>query len=181
MNSAVETPPGSTFALDPIHSTTSFSLTAMGVSVFRAAFAKIGGELRIADDQATLRVSVTIDSISVREPAEFRAHILGSDFFAADLHPEASFESDPFEVTDGEISITGRLTIRGTTHAVQGRGRWSGVLTEPSGKQRRHLTLSGAVDRHEFGMTWNMQLPSGESHLGDIVNVEAELGFVTSA
>jgi len=181
MTSAVETPAGSTLALDPIHSTVSFSLTAMGVSVFRAGFAKIGGELRIADYQATLEATVAVDSISIREPAEFRAHVLGSDFFAADLHPEARFESDPFEVSDGEVSITGRLTIRGTTHAVQGTARWSGVLAEPSGTERRHLTLGGAVDRNEFGMTWNMQLPNGQSQLGDVVNVEAELGFVSNA
>jgi polyisoprenoid-binding protein YceI len=167
--------------LDPIHSSLAFSLTAMGVSVFRADFAAIQASLEISEGQASLKASVPVDSISVHGPAEFRAHLLGTDFFAAEAHPEAAFESEPFPVVDGETSIVGQLTLRGVAKTVEGTAVWSRELTDPSGKSRRHLTLSGVVDRREFGMTWNMELPRGDTHLGNDVTLEAELGFATAA
>lgn len=166
---------------DSIHSSVSFSLAAMGVSVFRAGFAGVRAELQIHGSQAMLRAAVDVSSLNVSTPPEFRAHLLGDDFFAAERYPEATFESDPLDIADGETPISGRLTIRGVTHPVTGTAQWSPELTDPSGKRRRHVTLKGVIDRRAFDMSWNTELPSGESHLGNEVDIEAELGFVTAA
>ena len=51
-------------------------------------------------------------------------------------------------------------------------------MADPYGNERIGLVLSAAVDRTEFGVSWNTPLPSGDQALANDVTIVADLQFV---
>jgi polyisoprenoid-binding protein YceI len=58
----------------------------------------------------------------------------------------------------------------------------TGTLTPPMvdafERERIGLVLATTVDRHDFGVSFQMPLPSGEAAIGDEVTIVAELYFM---
>jgi polyisoprenoid-binding protein YceI len=168
-----------TYAADPIHSSLGFAITYMGVSTFRGTFDEAQATLQAGPDGVSLTGTANVESISIRTPEQFRAHVLGEQFFAADAHPEIRFSSDQVTLEeDGSVTVSGQLTIRGVTRPITALGTWSPPATDPTGRSRSHLALAATVDRRQFGMTWAPTLPNGGSALADQVAITAELALV---
>src|SRR4051812_5273356 len=109
------------YELDPVHSHIGFSVRHMMVSQQRGQFAGASGTLTL--DRADLsksRVEVTIDVATVNtNNADRDNHIRSADFFDVANHPKITFASREVQVKDdGELRVTGDLTIRGTTRSV---------------------------------------------------------------
>ncbi len=178
------TPPFTgSYTVDPDHSSFGFAVQHMTVSTFRGTFEGISAEA-VADADGALRISGTapVEGLSVRSPLDLRAHLLGDDFFAADRHPEISFASVGAAVPagDGSITVPGRLTIRNVTRDVVATGTWTPPVEDPFGAIRAALELHAAIDRRDFGMTWNVPLPKGGDALGTQVRISAHLELVAS-
>ena len=167
------------YAADPIHSSVTFAVKYMGVSTFRAGFDRISAKLEGRPDGAALIGSADVDSISIHNPEQFRAHVLGEEFFAADAHPQITFTaSDVGLARDGTATVNGALTIKGNTRPLTARGTWSPPAADPTGRTRSHLELEASVNRRDYGLTWDAPLPSGGSALADEVTMNVELALV---
>ena len=61
----------------------------------------------------------------------------------------------------------------------------TGTLTAPIvdayGNERIGLELSTTVNRHDFDVSWNVPLPTGQPAVGDEVKIVTELYFVRAA
>ena len=80
---------------------------------------------------------------------------------------------------DGErVSITGELTIKGVGAVVELAGTVSGPVTDGYGNERIGLDLETTINRHDFGVSWNADLPGGGSMLDDEVVITANLELV---
>jgi polyisoprenoid-binding protein YceI len=177
--STYTTPISGAYAADPIHSSFGFAVKYMGVSTFRGTLEDVAAELEANSDGVTLSGAAKVESISIRTPEQFRAHVLGEQFFDADAHPEIAFSSSDVTLADdGTATVNGELTIRGTTRPVTAHGMWSPAAADPTGKTRSHLTLETTVNRRDYGLTWDAPLPSGGSALADEVTLTAELALV---
>lgn len=173
------TPLVGTFAADPVHSSLAFSVPAMGVSTFRSGFERIAATLSADGGAAELTVEVDLESLALREPAQFRGHLLSGDFLASERFPTATFASDTVELRDdGTVTVTGLLSFRGQARHVKAEGRWSPPIVDASGTRRAHLSLDGTIDRRAFGIAFRQPLPNGDDGLGDMVAVSAELALV---
>jgi polyisoprenoid-binding protein YceI len=167
-----------TFAADPIHSSFSFAVRYQGVSLFRGSLSEVTATL--ADGR--LEGTAKIESVSIRTPEQFRAHVLGPEFFDAANHPELTFVSTDLDLRDdGTASVTGELTIKGITRPVSATGTWTEPASDAFGGTRGHLNLEAVVDRTEFDMNWNMPLPSGGKALANEVTLSVELSLVEEA
>ena len=60
-------------------------------------------------------------------------------------------------------------------------GTATAPLADPYGNERIGLRLTAAVDRTDFGVSWNTPLPSGEPALADDVRIVTDLQFVKAA
>jgi polyisoprenoid-binding protein YceI len=170
---------GGVYAADPIHSSVTFAVRYMGVSTFRAGFDRISAKFEGRPNGANLSGSADVDSISIQRPEQFRAHVLGDEFFAADAHPQITFSAnDVMLLSDGTASVNGSMTIRGNTQPLVARGRWSRPAADPTGKTRSHLELEATLNRRDYGLKWNVLLPDGGSALADEVTITAELALV---
>lgn len=167
------------YAADPIHSSVSFAVKYMGVSTFRAGFDRVKAKLEGRPDGVALIGSADVDSISIHAPEQFRAHVLGEEFFAADAHPQITFTAnDVVLAEDGAATVTGLMTIKRHTRPITAHGTWSRPAADPTGKTRSHLGLEARVNRRDYGLTWDAPLPNGGSALADEVTITVELALV---
>jgi polyisoprenoid-binding protein YceI len=176
--STTTAPFAGTYAADPIHSSFNFAVRYQGVSLFRGNLSEVSATL--ADGRLEGRAKV--ESISIRTPEQFRAHVLSEEFFDAANHPEVVFTSDALELReDSTAEIRGELTIKGITQPVTATGTWIAPATDAFGNTRGHLNLEAKVDRTAFGMNWNMPLPGGGNALANDVTLTVELSLTAQA
>lgn len=175
MSTTAPTPLAGAYALDPVHSSFGFAVRYMGMSTFRGTFDDVTASLTVSEDGAVLEGAAEVASISIRTPEQFRQHVLGDEFFAADRFPQIRFRSTEVKLAaDGSVTVDGDLTIRDVTKRVTATGAWS-PEAELFGQRKAQLSLATTVDRTEYGITWNAPMPNGGVALADEVEITIEL------
>jgi polyisoprenoid-binding protein YceI len=165
------------WSLDPTHSSATFAVKHMGVATFRGRFEKFDVTFVVNDDSAELRGSVDAGSIVVKDE-NLQAHLGSPDFFDIERYPEIEFRSTFLSRQDDELIVDGELTIKGHTHAVEGRGTIEGPGTTLRGAVNLGITLETIVDRTEFGLNFNAPLPSGGVAVANDVKLTIELELI---
>jgi polyisoprenoid-binding protein YceI len=164
-----------TFNADPVHSSFGFAVKYQNVSLFRGTLGEVAATL--ADGK--LEGTAQVESISIRTPEQFRAHVLSADFFDVENHPEVKFVSSDLQLSDdGTATVNGDLTIRGVTQPVTATGTWAPPSADAFGNTRAHLQLETVIDRTQFGLNWNMPLPAGGNALANDVTLAVDLALV---
>ena len=167
-----------TYNADPVHSTFGFAVRYQGVSIYRGTLDDVTATL--ADGR--LEGTATVESISIRQPEQFRAHVLSPEFFDAENHPEVTFVSSDLDLReDGTAVVNGELTIKGITHPVTATGTYAAPAADAFGNTRAHLQLEAQVDRENYEMTWNAPLPSGGNALANEVTLSVDISLVEQA
>jgi polyisoprenoid-binding protein YceI len=170
-----------TYRAQPVPSTFAFKIRHSGAFWFRGVMPEAEATLRADDDGLVLEGAAKVESITVFEPAELRAHLLAADFFDAADHPEVRFRSTDLRLDDGGcLDLDGELTIKGITRPIKASGQWSGprqaVFGEIAG-----LSLRTTFDRREFGFDWQAQMPDGGDAIGWEVELEVDLLLIAKA
>jgi polyisoprenoid-binding protein YceI len=178
MTTATPTLLDGTYTADPVHSSFGFAVRYQGVSLFRGTLSDV--DAKLADGR--LEGTAKVESISIRTPDAFRAHVLGAEFFDTENHPEVTFTSSDVQLgEDGTATVAGELTIKGITRPVQATGTWVAPEPDAFGTTRGHLQLEAAVDRTEYDMNWNAPLPSGGKALANEVTLTVDLSLTEQA
>ena len=172
-------PPAGTWELDPVHSSIGFAINYM-VGAFRGQFREVEARLDGASEGLKLVGVAKVASVDVKDE-NLAAHLQTPDFFDAERHPELRFESSDLEASGDQLTVRGDLTIKGVTKPAELHGSVTEVVTDAYGRDRIGLRLETTVDRNEFGVSWNVPLPSGQPALADEVSLAAELYFVREA
>jgi polyisoprenoid-binding protein YceI len=160
---------------DPVHSSVGFSVKHMGAGTFRGSFDDYGVSLSEVDGAVQLTGSARVESVDVKDE-NLKGHLLAPDFFDAERHPEISFVARDVRAESDGIVVEGDLTVKGVTKTVEAHGSISGPVEAPQGAGHRvGIDLETVVDRHEFGLDWNADLPDGGKVLGDDVTLTVHL------
>lgn len=173
---AAQTAPATatTWAIDPVHSSVEFSVKHMMVATVTGRFTRVEGTIRLDEaDPTGSSVVASVDVASVDTGnAQRDGHLRTDDFFDAARYPTASFRSTTIERLDDERArLHGDLTIRGVTKPVVLEVAFEGQGQDASGEQRAGFTAEGAIDRLDYGITWNPALETG----GVVVSNKVEL------
>jgi polyisoprenoid-binding protein YceI len=164
-----------TYNADPVHSSFGFAVKYQNISLFRGTLGDVTATLVDGKLDGTAKV----ESISIRTPEQFRAHVLSGDFFDVENHPEVKFVSSDLQLAeDGTATVNGDLTIRGVTQPVTATGTWAAPAADAFGSTRAHLQLETVIDRTQFGLNWNMPLPSGGNALANDVTLTVDIALV---
>ncbi len=156
---------------NPVHSSADFSVSYL-VAKFRGRFEELDASLR----DGVLTGSAKVASVNVKEP-RLIGHLQSPEFFDAEQHPEISFRSQILEIDADRLTLDGELTIKGVTKPVHATGTISGPTEDFMGNTRLGFTLETTLDRTEFGVDWNADLPKGGKALSDEVELVVELEF----
>ncbi len=172
--------PAGTYAVDPVHSSITFAITHNGVATFRSGFDAY--EARLSGGEAP-KLEGTVDVASIKiDEEQLKGHLLSPDFFDAERHPQLRFESSELSVAeDGSVRLRGELEIRGEVREVEASGKFGQLGADLAGNARVGLSLAAAVDRRNFGLDWNAELPSGGEVLDYEVAIAVELELVEEA
>lgn len=162
--------PAGTYNLDPVHSTFGFAITHNGVSKFRGQFEKVDVQLQDGVLTGTAQVESVKTAID-----DLKGHLLSPDFFDAANTPTINFRSRDIRIgEDGGVEVDGELTIRGVTKPVRAVGSYA-YGTAISGQEVIGLDLEATIDRREYGLNWQAELPKGGHVLGWDVKLEVHL------
>ena len=166
--------PAGTFQADAVHSSVEFAVQYMGIATFTGSVKQF--EASLVDGR--LEGKAQIASL-VTKDENLQAHLLSPEFFDAERFPEVSFAGNA--VNGPELAFEGTVTIKGVSQPATLTGTVTGPVTDPYGNERYGLKLETTIDRTQFGITWNADMPNGEKALADDVTLKAELSLVKQA
>jgi polyisoprenoid-binding protein YceI len=167
--------------IDSSHSSVHFSVRHLVIAKVRGSFARWSGTVQVPDgDFSKATVAVTIDASSIETGVADRdAHLKSADFFDVAQFPELRFVAKRVQPRSGaDIDVVGDLTIKGITREVILQVEQNGQAKDPWGNLRVAFSLKTAIDRKDFGLTWNKALETGGVMVGDRVEIEAEIQAV---
>ena len=167
-----------TWTLDPAHTEVGFSVRHAGISKVRGVFGTVSGELTVAEDASRSTGLVSIDVASVDTKNEGRDnHVRSAEFFDVENHPEMTYQITGLDLTDGEGTVSGTLTLRGVSREVALDTEFNGVAVDAFGTTRAGFTASTTISRKEFGITWNAALEAGGVMVSDKVRIDLDVEF----
>jgi polyisoprenoid-binding protein YceI len=183
--STVAAPAITTWNVDSTHSVVEFKVKHMMISTSKGQFTGVTGTLSLDENDLTQSsVEAAIEVASIRTLDEARdAHLKNADFFDADQFPTMQLKSTHIALkSDGELVVTGDLTIKGVTRSVQFAVEGPTAATkDPYGNTRIGLAATTKINRKDFGLTWNAALETGGLVVGEDVSIALDLEFVKQA
>ena len=172
------------WSLDPTHSEIHFKVRHLMVSWVTGSFKQFNATVETeGDDITTAKVHFTAEIHSISTNNEQRdAHLRTGDFFDAENHPQLTFESNKLEkISDEHYKLYGTLTMRGVSKPVVLNAEYGGIAQDPWGNTRIGVSVSGKINRKDFGVNFSMVSETGGILLGEEVTINANTEFVKQA
>ncbi|MER3318945.1 MAG: YceI family protein [Allomuricauda sp.] len=164
--------------LDPTHSELTFKVKHLMISNVKGEFTKFNATIE-GDTFENSKITATVDAASVfTNNADRDGHLKSADFFEVETYPSLKFESTSITKEDeGEYTLIGELTIKGTTKTVELDVEFGGYMKDPYGNQKAGFSIEGKINRKDFGLNWNAALETGGVLVSDDVKITAEVQF----
>ena len=152
-----------TWKIDPSHSSVEFSAKHMMFTTVKGRLSDVEGTIEInGESPESAVVKATMKAASIDTRSEQRdGHLRSADFLDVETYPEVTFKSTKIAGSKDRFTITGDLTIRGTTKPVTLDATYEGKGIDPWGGERLGFSADAKIDRREFGLTWNQALEAG--------------------
>lgn len=170
-----------TWKLDPAHSELKFKVKHLMISYVKGEFQKFDGQLvSKGDDFNKAKIKATVEASSIyTNNSERDEHLRSMDFFDANLYKQLKFKGTRFEKLDEEnYKLAGLLTIKGTTKEVVLEVDYGGIMTDPAGQVKAGFSVSGRINRKDWGLKWNAALGNGGVLVSDEVRINGEFQFI---
>jgi polyisoprenoid-binding protein YceI len=167
------------YVIDASHTRIGFSARHAMVTTVRGQFDEFEGTAHIdTGNPAQSSVNVTIQAASVTTGNEQRdGHLKTGDFFDVEAYPTITFVSTDVSRDGVDWTITGDLTINGVTRPVTVPFEETGSAKDPYGNLRVGFEGGTAINRSDWGLSFNAALETG----GVLVSEKVKLEFDISA
>lgn len=167
------------WSLDPAHSELMFKVRHMMISSVKGEFTRFEATVEGEDfEKGSVRAIIDPSSITTNENKRDE-HLRSADFFDAVNHKEIVFESTSFKKEGGnKYKLSGNLTMKGITKPVTLDVEFGGIGKDPWGNEKAGFSISGKINRKEWGLNWNTTLESGGVLVSEEVQIMGDLQFV---
>ncbi|HET9050372.1 MAG TPA: YceI family protein [Candidatus Dormibacteraeota bacterium] len=167
-----------TWTIDTAHTSVGFSAKHLGLSTVRGQFTSFRGDVDIPDSgdltKATGRVVIDTASIDTGNPQR-DGHLRAGDFFNTEAYPEMVFDLRGVEAAgEDRYRVTGDLTLLGVTRPVTLDFEHNGIVVDPFGNTKLGGTLTGTINRSDWGLKWNVPLGGGGLLVSEKVKIEVD-------
>jgi polyisoprenoid-binding protein YceI len=167
------------WSIDPAHSEISFKVRHLMIANVKGAFKTFDASIYTTDkDFATAQIDLWIDPSSISTGDEKRdEHLKSADFFDVQNHKEITFNSSTMEEADagGNQDLWGELTMKGIKKNVKLVVQFGGITKDPWGNEKAGFTVTGKINRSEWGLNWNTDNGAGGIMLSDEVKISCEV------
>jgi polyisoprenoid-binding protein YceI len=168
------------WTIDTTHSEIGFKVKHMMFTNLSGQFESYEGTVVSEDDNfenASFEFSADINSINTNN-ADRDNHLKSGDFFDGENHPKLTFKSTSFTKKGDEYELKGDLSLKGETKPVQLAVEFSGILKDPWGNTKVGFTITGKINRKDWGLNWNSALETGGVLVGEDVKLNIELQLI---
>ena len=173
-----------TWNLDTTHSELQFKIKHLMISTVTGQFNKFNATVEThGDDFTTAKVHFEAEANSISTNNEQRdAHLRAGDFFDAEQYPYLLFDGDKMEKTgEDEYKMYGIITIKGISKKVILNIEFGGITQDPWGNTRTGFSVTGKINRQDYGISFGAVSEAGGLLLGDEVKINANVQFVKQA
>jgi len=171
------------YTLDVTHTRLGFSARHAMVTTVRGSFKEFEGAAHIdVANPANSSVTLTIKAESIDTGnADRDGHLRSGDFFENETYPDITFTSTAVDF-DGETwNVTGDLTIKGVTKSVTVPFEQTGSAKDPFGNIRVGFEGSTAINRGDWGLSFNAALETGGVLISEKIKLEFDVSAIKSA
>ncbi len=167
--------------VDQAHSSVEFQVKHAMIATVKGRFSTFSGAIEVSEaGELSIEGTVDVASIDTRESGRDE-HLRSADFFSAEEFPTISFRTlSPAKLGD-DSPLVAELEIRGVKRevpfvvSIEGHGR------DHRDNERLAVSASAAIDRRDFGLTWNSLLEAGGVLVGETVKILVETSSVKEA
>lgn len=167
--------------LDPTHSEILFKVKHLMITNVKGEFRAFDAEIvSEGDDFSNAKIKATIDAGSVFTNNKDRdAHLKNGDFFDTEKHNHLQFESTEVKKIDDEnYQVKGDLSIKDKTNEVILNVEFGGTAKDPYGNEKTGFSITGKLNRKNWGLNYNAALETGGIMIGEEVKLMIETQFV---
>ncbi len=167
-----------TYDIDPSHSSVSFKVKHLAISNVKGSFTSFNGTFDFEPGEpGSSAVEASIDLASVDTGNGDRDdHLRNADFFDVKNNPTMVFKSTGVKMdSEDEGKLMGTLTLNGKTLPVTLDLEVNGTVTDPWGNDRAGFSVSGKIDRRDWGLTYGKAMESGGLVIGHDVKITLEV------
>ena len=171
------------YTIDPTHTRLGFSTRHAMVTTVRGQFTDFAGTAHVdAANPGNSSVQLTIQTASIDTGVADRdGHLRSADFFDAENNKEITFSSTKVERDGDDWVITGDLSIKGETKPVTITFEPTGSARDPFGNLRIGFEGGTAINRKDWGLTWNAALETGGVLVSEKVKLEFDVSAIRNA
>lgn len=163
--------------IDQMHSEVQFKAKHLVISTVTGTFNSFEGGLETEGDDfdgAKATFAIDVNSIDTNV-ADRDAHLKSDDFFNAEKYPQITFEGALNQVSGEDYKLVGDLTIRDVTKQVELAVEYGGTMVDGYGQTKAGFEISGAVNRKEFGLKWDMVTEAGGVVVGEKIKLNLNI------
>lgn len=172
------------WVLDPAHSEIQFKVKHLMITTVTGYFKKFNLEVDTEGDDFTnpSKIEFTADVDSIDTNNEQRDnHLRSADFFNVAEHKEIKFAGIKYTGSKEEGKLQGALTLRGVTGNVVANVEFGGITVDPYGQTKAGFTVTGKLNRKEFGLNWGAVTEAGSIVVSDEVKFAGEFQLIKQA
>jgi polyisoprenoid-binding protein YceI len=174
----------SVWTIDSSHSEITFKVKHLMISNVKGEFRSFKGTLEaFGDDFSGARATVEIEAASIFTNNDDRDnHLRSADFFDVVNYPTIRFLSKSLtHLSDDNYELKGMLYMHGFEKEISLNVEFGGINKDPWGREKAGFSISGIINRKDWGLSWNAALETGGMLVGEEVKVFAEVQFVKAS
>lgn len=167
--------------LDPSHSEVTFKVKHMMITNVSGGFNEFIVEASTdGEDFSRAEILFTAKAASVNTHSEQRdGHLRSPEFFDTEKFPEIKFKGTKYEKVDGnDYKLQGDLSIKDVTKNILLHVEYGGIQKDPWGNMKAGFTITGKINRKDFGLNWNAALEAGGVMVSEEVRISCEIQLV---
>lgn len=168
------------WSIDPAHSQIQFSARHMVISKIKGEFEQFEAWMETDNEQMeNAEAFFSADTGSVNTGNQMRDdHLRSESFFKSEAYPKLTFNSTALERKgDADFTLKGDLTIRDVTKPIELAVEFGGIVTDPYGLRRAGFSLTGKLNRKEYGMVYNDLIETGGAVVSDEIKLDMQVEF----
>ena len=167
------------WSVDQENSLISFNVKHLMISFVKGEFKTFDACISTTGKNfKTAQINFWIDTSSITTNHVKRdRHLKSGDFLDAKNHRYIIFTSGTIgrSAVNCDHELCGELTMMGVTRNIKLNVHIGGVLNDHWGHERAAFTISGKINRSEWGLLWNAASESGGLVIGDEVEILCEV------
>lgn len=167
------------WSIDQAHSEITFKVKHLMISHTKGSFKTYDASIYTTDkDFSTAEIDLWIDTASITTgDAKRDEHLRSADFFDVAQHKQITFTASTVGkvVIDGTRELWGQLTMKGITKLIKLNVQFGGIANDPWGNEKAGFTVTGKINRSDWGLVWNAAIETGGFVVGEEISILCEI------